>query len=364
MNISDFTKHARRLLDTGYTIHLKSPPGTGKSDTIEYLTKKFSQEDGHEWGFNPVFLANYAPVDLMGYMVVGTQNPGTPEEVRVSEFTMPPWMITPSGKSLNDYQRGILLFDEYDKAEPDVKRGSGDIMLKHGLGRWQLHDGIGIISCANRAEDRSGSTKDYDFIINRRIEIDLHNGVESWLEWANANAINPLIKFYVEKHPDAVFGRTVPEKQGPFTTPRSIAGLSRVLDTFEKDGVLDLKTDNGAMIFGEIAQGMVGEATANDFMTWLEIKDLTPDIRDIVAAPKTTKIPPQMEAKMLTAYECAHRATPQTLEPILEFIYRMPPEFHTTFGVCLVKRDHSMLAQPAMREFLKRNQALLIMIGQ
>jgi len=363
MYINQFTRMARVYFDAGVSVQLRSSPGIGKSETIAYLAEEFSRQDNFEWGFGSAFLATYTPSDLLGFMVPGKMLVEG-KETRVSEFTMPPWMMATSGRPLNEYKRGILLLDEYDKAEPDVKRASAELLLNGCIGQWRLHDGIAVVACSNRAEDRSGSTKDYDFVINRRLEIELKPDLNSWKDWAAKHAVNPMFVTFAMKNAEVVFGGKVPDKQGPFCTPRSLVNLSLIFDQFEAQfGKKWLDDKELKLIAGETAIGKVGEGAALSLMTWMDMRLETPDIEEIVADPVGTKIPAKPDAKMLTAYECAHRATHATIKPIVEYIMRYPAEFAVTFGVSLCKRDHTMLATAPMREFIKKNTALMNAVG-
>jgi hypothetical protein len=369
MYLNQFKQRARMYLDKGITVELRSAPGIGKSETIVQLVEEYSQRDGFQWGLAVAMLATYTPPDLLGYLVpdnrMVTQLDGTEVATKVSTFTMPPWMLSVEGKPLNSYKRGILFLDEYDKADPDVKRASAEILLNGGVGSWQLHDGIGVIAASNRSEDRSGSTKSYDFVINRRAEIDIQPDVGAWEDWAVRAGVHPFFVAFAKRNPEVVFSGKVPDKQGPFCTPRSLVNLSRLFEgIMTPEGQFQISGKGEEMMALEMATGMIGAAASAHLVTWMKLRTETPDFADIVKDPANTKIPAKPDGVMMVCYDMAHRVDVTTIAPVVEYAMRLKPEFQITFGAAAIKRDHRLIAAPAMRDkFIKANTSLINLIN-
>lgn len=369
MNLEQFSRIARRYVDKGITVQLYSPPGVGKSQVVEALVEQWSKDDGFEWGFGVAMLATYTPSDLLGYLVPAdsevTNHKGEKEHVRVSEFTMPPWMRSVDKKPLNAYRRGVLFLDEYDKADPDVKRASAELLLNGGVGDHQLHGGIGIITAANRKDDRSGSTKEFDFVINRRAEIHIQPDVAAWENWAYRNNVPALFVGFAKRNPGIVFEGKIPEKQGPFCTPRSFVRLSELLSGMEgADGYLTVGAEADEAMMLEMASGMIGDAAANAFVTWVKMRTEVPDFEDIIKDPEGAMIPAKPDAKAMVCYDMAFRMTAENCAAVVTYARRLPAEFQVTFGACAIKRDHRAISYAAFRtEFVKKNTALLNMIA-
>jgi hypothetical protein len=374
MYLNQFKRVARHYLDAGITVELKSAPGIGKSETIEQLVKEYSERDGFQWGLSVAMLATYTPPDLLGYLMPDVRNveqiqpDGSKVLVptKMSSFTMPPWMISVEGKPMNSYRRGIVFLDEYDKADPDVKRASAEILLNGGVGPWQLNDGIGVIAASNRSEDRSGSTKSYDFVINRRGEIEIQPDVNSWEDWAVRNGVHPFFVAFAKSNVEVVFSGKVPDKQGPFCTPRSLVNLSRLLAPMAtSEGHFPIGSKDEELMLLELATGMVGAGAANQLVVWMKTRTEVPDFNEIVAKPDKVKVPAKPDGKMLVCYDCAHRVSHTTVEPVVDYIMRLPPEFQVLFGAAAIKRDHRLIATPAFRnKFTKVNTSLLNLINE
>ena len=96
--------------------------------------------------------------------------------------------MTTEGKLLSEYDGGIILVDEADKLGMDEKKIVGEAALSKILGSHKFPPGWVVVFAANRMSDRSGSTRELDHLINRRIKIEITDDVESWVEWALAGA--------------------------------------------------------------------------------------------------------------------------------------------------------------------------------
>jgi hypothetical protein len=363
MFIKDIPEELPVLLDANVPVELGSSPGAGKSESIDQLTETLSKRDGFEWGLNKTFIATLSPVDLLGFMVPGyidiTSDTGKVEKVRISEFTMPPWMISTKGRPMNEYKRGIIVFEEWDKGEPDVKKGSAEILLNGQAGRHKVHPGIARIALVNRTMDRSGSTKNFDFIINRREELTLYADVGGWQRWADAAGVDPLFVAFAVKYPEVVFKNEVPDKQGPFCTPRSLVKLSQVLPK-RLDERGRMKND---VMAGEHAGGMIGTAAAMQLMAWIKLRHETPDFEDIVKDPDGCALPDKPDARLMICFECAHKVDGKTIGKVARYIKRMSAEFAVTFMQSAVRRDHTLINNSAVLEWVGKNASLMNAIG-
>lgn len=364
MMLRQIMEELPHFLDAGVPVEIGSAPGAGKSESIDQLVTQLSNRDSFEWGICKIFIATQTPVDLLGYLVPGHADftdPITKEitRTRVSEFTMPLWMISDKGVPMNHYKRGVVVFEEWDKGEPDVKKSSAEIILNGKAGPWKLHSGIGRICLVNRTEDRSGSTKNFDFIINRRAEFTILADVEGWREWALVNNIDPLFVAFASKYPEVVFANKIPDKQAPFCTPRSLVKLAQVLP-LRKDGAGKMKMDP---VTTEIITGMIGQAAGLQLAAWIRLRHETPDWEDILKDPTGIELPSKPDAQLMVCYECAHRVDTKTAAKCVSFIKRLPAQFSVTFAKAAVRRNYDLINTQAFVDWVAKNASLLNAIG-
>jgi hypothetical protein len=351
-------------LEARISTHLKSAPGRGKSEFVEDLVGYLSKRDGFEWGFTTAFLATFTPSDLLGYMVpTKITNPdGT--AALASVFTTPPWMMTkptkeyPHGRHINTYKRGIVFLDEFGQADGDTKKSAAQLMLKGEVGPHRLHEGIGIIAASNGKGDRSGVTKDFDFLINRQDEINITDDLASWQDWAASHDVMPLTVAFATQNPQIVFAEGVPAEQGPWTTPRSLVMADRLLQ-IKKKRTGDIPDDASTV---EQIHGIMG-AGASQYFAFVKLEREMPKYEDIVKNPDKVKVPQKPDAQMLVCYSLAHQIKIKDASAVVEYMERMPKEFAVTFATTACKRQPMLVAEPAFDKWARQNSSLMAAIA-
>lgn len=355
----------RPLLDAGIAVEMGSMPGAGKSEGTKDWVKEQSEKDGFEWGCATIFLATQTPVDLLGYLIPGTKEwknalTGETMTTQVSQFTRPIWTLSDEGIPLENYKRSVIILEEADKAESDVIKTSAEIRLNRSLGPWRFDKNkVGCIALVNRVEDRSGSGKKFDFIINRQAEFTIMADVEGWRDWALVHGVDPLFVAFASKYPEVVFSNKVPDKQGSFCTPRSLVNLAKVLPKrVTADG--RMKVDS---IANEIITGMIGHAAGMQLSAWIKLRHETPDWDDIIKDPTGIALPVKPDAQLMVCYECAHRVDVKTASKCVSFIKRLPAQFSVTFAKAAVRRNYDLINTPAFMDWVAKNASLLNAIG-
>jgi len=346
--------------------HIESGPGIGKSDFVETLIGYLNKRDGEgTWGLATCFLATFTPTDLLGYMVpTKVTNPDGTQSL-ASVFTTPSWMMTkptaeyPHGRHINTYKRGIVFLDEWSQADGDTKKAAAQLKLKGQVGPHTLHDGISVISAGNRSSDRSGVTKEFDFVINREQRISIHPDFQSWEHWAGNNGIMPLTIAFAQQNPQIVFDEKTPNEQGPWTTPRSLCAVDRLLQV--------KMARNGGEIpdtpeVSEQLAGMIG-AGSGQYLNFIKLQREMPKYADIVKSPGTVKVPTKPDAQMLVCYQLAHEIKTKDATQVIEYIERMPKEFAVTFATNACRKNMALVSEPAFDKWARQNSSLMAAIA-
>lgn len=348
-------------IDCGISTELKSSPGRGKSEFVAALRNKLSKRDGKEWGMATCFLATMTPSDLMGYMVPTKMEDGT----LASVFTTPPWMMTeptkdfPKGRNINTFERGIVFLDEFGQGDGDTKKAAAELFLNRRIGPHRLHDGIAVIAASNGKGDRSGVTKDFDFVINRRMEIDITDDLDSWVDWATHADVMPLSIAFATQNPQIVFKEGVPDKQGPWTTPRSLVMADRLLQKKAARNGDTIPTDPATM---EALKGIMGDGSAQYF-AFVKLELEMPKYEEIVKSPQKCRLPNKPDAQMLVAYNLAHRIQLKDAEAVVAYMERMPKEFAVTFATTACKKQPELVMTAAFSTWAKQNSSLMAAIA-
>jgi hypothetical protein len=347
------------LTDRRLAVELQSAPGRGKSEFIASLIQSQSARTGVPWGFATCFLATQSPSDMLGFMIPQAMSDGRAR----STFTMPAWYQTVDGKTVEDYPRGILLLDEYGQGESDVKRSSAELLLNGRLGPWQLPKGWTVIACSNRANDRSGVTKSFDFVINRRLEIHVTDSIEAWKTWALTRGVHPIVVHFADQNPQIVFADGVPEKQGPWCTPRSLVMACDLLEAMRPEGMApDVLPSDGSAL--QLVSGLIGEPAAAQLFATVRLAGEMPTFDEIVGDPEGVKAPTKADACYLLAYQIAHRVDPKSIAAAITYIGRLPKEFGFLFAKAMSLRAPALVASPPFGKWAAANAALVNAISR
>lgn len=342
-------------------VYLKSPPGRGKTTVLSAAPKLLSDRFQMNLGLVVINGPLLTPADSIGYLIPKHMPDGRTESL----YTDPFWFRTNEGKRLDEYDGGIIVVDEMDKADVDVKKVIGEAALSGRLGPHELPKGWVVWMAGNRQADRSGSTKELDHLINRRMEIDVTDDIESWTDWASKNNIMPLTIAFAHQNPQIVFSDGVPEKQGPWCTPRSLVEADSYLQVLSEAGETDRR--NGApddpTTVEEIA-GMIGDGAAAQLFAFVRLEREMPRYEDIVANPMKCRVPSKPDAQMLVCYNMAHRITTETADPVVDYIERFPKEFSVIFAKAAIQRDYKLVSTKAFTKWVNRNAALMAVISR
>lgn len=365
MILSQLEKYVTADIEAGNSVVLISSSGRGKSDFCDALYEKYRATSGLNWGFQSMFLATQTPPDLIGYQFKGE---GVADGITFakSEASIPLWMLSTEGKPAWCYDRFFLVLDEYGQGEADVKRASAELLLKGRIGAWSLPPYSVRIACTNTGS-RYGVTKDFDFVINRRSQYTITDDIESWLAWADKPYTHmgqkwdnsALIKAFAKQNISVIFEEE-PKQQGPWCTPRALCGVDRFLQVIERQhgGKLPLRDDG-------IAEGVaakIGVPAAGALCGWLQFRVELPQYEQVRDNPAETPVPSKPDLQMLMAYELASRTKKEDLAKIIHYVQRMPKDLAITYAVSLVRRDKTVILDPALAAWVQKNATLLALI--
>jgi len=351
MKLKTLSRLAISLYASGKCVYLRSGPGRGKTTTIVDAIPRIGAAMGKNLGISVVSGPNLQPGDTVGFGI-----PKHGEKHSEMVFTLPFFWRTDEGKLLEEYDGGVIFIDEADKMDVDLKKVMGEMALSGRCGPHKLPEGWVVWMAGNRSEDRSGSTKELDHLINRRYEINVDDDIEGWEEWAHKNRVHPSIIAFAVSNPQIVFPDKLPEKQGPFCTPRSIVSVGEVLVTLAGNPDGNLPTDTDAV---ELAAAGIGHAAAGQLFATLRLESELPNIETIINNPGTAKLPTKPDAQMLVCYKLASLTKAENITPVITYIERLPADFAATYAKAVVTREPRLVAHKAMLDWTKRNNTLM-----
>ena len=217
ITMSQLPKFTRIHALSGTAMLVRAGAGVGKTT----FYRDWAHEQGPDYFYASLNASTAMLADIIGFLLPHDEIYDG-RTIPVGKFTFPYFMRDErSGKPVFLFTKGLLVIDEVDKAGPAEKKALAILQEEGRLGEWRLPPGIQIVLLGNRQKDRSGSTKEFDFIINRRAEYELRPDMMSWIIWAQSHDITIETMAFANHNPDTIFGGDIPDEQGPWPTPRS-----------------------------------------------------------------------------------------------------------------------------------------------
>lgn len=319
----------KQQITTGkrYSVELVSGPGIGKSSMVKQLATELSAELSLPLACKVEFLSTREQPDVAGFALPAKDSDGTHIMVR----TKAPWM--PGAK---DPANGILLFDEFAQASPEVVKPAAEILLNGCAGESQLPIGWMVIAASNRVSDRSGAHKMMAFTENRRMLIEITPDVDSFIEWAEGEGLHPFAIAFAKAFPGLVFKDSVPKEPGPFCTPRTLAMTAGLIDALP------------AHQLAHAAYGYMGEGVGHQFVAYMAMANELDSYENVVANPHGAKLPSRPDTNYAMVQLLAHRLKPADLKPVYEYLKRLGREYQISAVQSCLRRNPKLVES---REF-------------
>lgn len=378
MNILEAKRQTHALLEAGNAAIWSSGSGLGKSSVAYSMFEELRDRDapkGVRWGFCTFFAATQQPTDLIGVQFKGERtydfiNPlnGQTEKksITVTDPALPLWMMSSEGIPAFMYDRIFLLIDEYGQGEGDTKRGCAEIFLNGGTPPWYLPAGSVRLACTNQGS-RYGVSKDFDFAIARRFQLDIEGDIDVTLNYMDKPyqfqgklwQTLPVTKLWAKQHPEVVFEKE-PEKQGPWCNPRQLCAVDRYIQTmWTQASNQEITSEMTSVIAGGI-----GMPATQSLLTHFQFLVELPQYDDVVADPANTPVPNKADLQMLMAYQLASLTKTADLAPVISYIQRLPKDMGVTFITALLRRDYKgIINEPPMQAWINKNAALVSIIS-
>lgn len=383
MNLRDVTRQLQANIMAGNAAVLKGPPGFGKTDLMAKMAAWYkSTLPGKRVGFSCFFMATQSPIGFTGLPWKGErswsveQPDGTMLEVKhtVTDPAIPQWYMAvdmDSGelRPASMFDSVFLVIEEWGQGSPETKRAGAEVLRAGGTPPFYLPPGSPRVALTN-VDARDGVTKEFDFIIGRRGELEVTGDVNVWLEdfadkpyqWqGKVWNVLPVTKAWAQQNPEVLF-EAKPEKQGPWCNPRSLTNADRFVQMATHLAGGDIPVKDGGFV--EALSGHIGMGACISYCSHLQFVLDLPKYSDVVADPKACPVPNKADLQMLMAYQLAGSAKVEDLAPIIQYMGRMPKDLAITFVSSLLRRDYKKIINEApMQAWIAKNAHLVSIIA-
>lgn len=340
-------------------VMIKGAPGIGKTE----LALAYAEAQGPDYGLFELNAATANLPDVVGVLMPGEETHvdayGHEITITAGRYAYPYFMRDKrTGKPAFCFTRGLVVIEEYGQATPDVKRGLASVVWEKRAGEHRFPINTDVLLLSNRTEDRSGVSKDFDFMINRRAELELKAELDAWLVWAHSHGVSNVAMAYAARNTDKVFSNKAPEKQGPWMTPRSLVSLDRSVREAQARG---MPLDGDFML--ENIGGIAGQGNAHEYVAFAKIRDKIPSFASILADPVNCRIPEEMDQQMFLVFDLASKTTVENFKSVLAYIKRLPSDFSIAFYKSALQRDKSLQSTREFGQWAVENQTLIAAIS-
>ena len=263
-------------------VFLWGPPGIGKSDIVEQVTKTFSNSH-----LIDIRLSLWDPTDIKGIPYFDSNNVkmawGAPSEL-------------PDEEMAAQYDNIVLFLDEMNSAAPAVQAAAYQLILNRRVGTYKLPDNVIIVAAGNRESDKGVTYRMPAPLANRFIHLELRVDFDDWFNWSVDNNQHKDVVGYLTFAKKDLYDFDPKSASRSFATPRSWSFVSELLED-----ELDESTTT------DLVAGTVGEGLAVKFMAHRKVASSMPNPTDILAGKvkelKTKEISAMYSLTVSLCYE-------------------------------------------------------------
>lgn len=353
----------RRMLDLLFKadvpVMIKSGPGQGKTSMIQ----QYADEQGPDYGLFEINCALANQPDVVGWFYKCTEVykdfDGKDITIEAGRYSYPYFLFDKrSGRPAFQFKRGVVVFEEYGQCDLDLKRALGQPMLEKRIGQHPLPPEFNIVMLSNRDIDRSGVTRDFDFLINRRAEISMRLDFDNWVVWAHKKGLLNMTMAFAAMPAHEVFSGNVPKDQGPWLTARSLESM----DKFMKQVLAArIGLDDPSIIVtgGDI----IGTGSAQQYLAFGALRDKIPSVNAIIADPDGTEVPKETDKQMFVVFNMADKADKKNIAPLVRYMQRLPSDMAVSFYRNALTRDKSLMSCREFGDWAVANKQLLAVVS-
>lgn len=306
-------------------IALLGEKGIGKSTLMKTLRSKFG--DAYE----------YAYIDCGRLELGDVAIPFPDRELRVVEY------FTNREFGLHTGKPVVIMLDEFGKAPRSVQNMLHPLLeiTRPRLGDKPLPEGSIVFITSNLSDEGLGDQL-AGHTLDRLTVVEVAKpNAEQWCLWGASNDMHPALIACVSENPQVLasfrdpgfedsnpFAFNPRKVQGKYVTPRGLELASNLLWVREE---VDEETLTAGII------GTVGEPMGRLLDEFIAFHDQLPAREEILKTPKSARIPESGGAAVTLIYKLIHMLDKETINPIMEYVERMQPEYQAVFCISVAK---------------------------
>jgi hypothetical protein len=325
------TEFAKAIGQVGrdVTVIGQGEPGIGKSSMLKVLAKQY-----------PEYAISYIDCTLLdlGDFALPYTEVVENELTGVNKITK----FAPNARfKMHEGKPVIVMLDEIGKAMKAVKNVLLTLMLEHRIGDHYLPEGSIVFGTTNLMSDGVGDMLEAH-ARNRVCLVTVRKpDADEWIEWAIGNDVDPTIIAWVKQFPHALASYTdLSQKENAYIFNPTRAGSGAVVTprSLEKASfIAKQRGELGDALTISLLTGTIGESAARDMQAFFTVVDKLPTWDQIIASPKTAKMPDDAVARCILVFSGIARVQKDTLAKWMEYVQRMDKEWQALFATSVMK---------------------------
>jgi hypothetical protein len=254
-----------------------------------------------------------------------------------------------------DGQRAIWLIDDLGQALGATQAAVMQLVHRDGraLNGFKLPDGVAVVACSNRAQDRAGVGTFLAPLVGRFTTVlTIEPEPVSFVNWAiRQGGFNPLVASFIRWKPEYLLDQNRPEHSlQQLCSPRTWEHVSRLLD---------LGYSSAELI--EPIKGAITPAVAIEFLAYLQVYNSLPNADLVRADPEHTPLPASLDATYATAVHLAAAAKPADFPLFCRYVERLSPEFQLLFMLTAITKQPPLAHTAAYIDWATRPENVAIL---
>lgn len=257
----------------GEPIFLHGPSGIGKSEIVHQI----GAEKG--WPVKDVRASQLDPTDIRGLPFVeraaaSEDNEGN-RQMAVARWAAAGFL--PYAE--RDGEFGILFLDEMNLAPPLTQGSLYQLINDRAVGEYKLPPGWIVLAAGNRIGDRGAVYRMAGPLANRFIHYYVVPDVDTWVNYAYAQDVDPRIIGFIRFAGDRVLHAFEPDSEEPaFPSPRMWMKVNKMVKKRLSSRLLE---DPSYGLTASIC-GCVGYGVGGEFLAFARLAGGLPEIDEII----------------------------------------------------------------------------------
>ena len=336
-------------IQTRRSLLLVGPPGIGKSEIIEAVTRRLNVKLIY------CHAAVHEPTDFRG---LGVVVPGTPPSAE--------WIPFGTLKQLCDAtEPTVAFFDDLGQAPEAVQTALMQLLQARRIGEHRISDSVTFLAATNRRRDRAGVHGIITAIQSRfRTIVELVPDVDDWCRWAIQESLPATGVAFVRMRPNYLIDCAKPDFRPSVEIqndprPRTVTEALRHELECQALGL-------GDEILLPLLAGAAGDGFAIEYMAFRKLAKALPDPVAILMAPDTAPTPDMTKPEgpglaYAVALALGRVVNETSMANALRYLARLgQAEYEAVCLKAAIARDSSLASAPTFLSWAADNADLIL----